>query len=148
MWRRVALVRTDISDRINELGTAFGVTSNCSLILSTLMMETIRHSVTPVLTRATRRHIPEDGVLCSHSLENLKPYNFSFITQNNNNGFCWNAFRLTDYLSDRCLWLYWRGWDSEIGSTYSVIVTPETETSCHRTETPHHKKLQVATLFP
>jgi hypothetical protein len=36
-----------------------------SLILSTLMMEAIRSSEMSVLTRATQRHIPEDGTLQS-----------------------------------------------------------------------------------
>jgi hypothetical protein len=41
------------------------VTANVlsSLILSILMMEAIRSSKTKVLTRATRRHIPEEGIL-------------------------------------------------------------------------------------
>jgi hypothetical protein len=38
------------------------------------MIEPIRSSEMPVLTRATRRHIPEDGILHSHRLENLKSY--------------------------------------------------------------------------
>jgi hypothetical protein len=37
-----------------------------------MMMEAIRSSDTSVLTRATRRHIPEDDVLHSHDRGNLK----------------------------------------------------------------------------
>jgi hypothetical protein len=38
-----------------------------SLILSPLMMETIRFYETSVLTRATRRHVAEDGILPSEN---------------------------------------------------------------------------------
>jgi hypothetical protein len=81
MLRRVALVRTDVSaelspsiiklTRIGELGTlavffrslrGLLVTANVvpnSPILVTLMMEALHFSATLVLTRATRRNIPE-----------------------------------------------------------------------------------------
>jgi hypothetical protein len=85
----VPLVRIDVSEeciasiirveRINELGKHLGATLLefrqtlvradvvlSSLILSTLMVDAVISSETPVLTRATRRHIPEDGDL--HSL--------------------------------------------------------------------------------
>jgi hypothetical protein len=75
MLRRVAFVRTDVSEelspsfikvtRIGELGTTLAVTSNR------------RHYVPPkrrCLHRATRRNIPEDIILHSHRREDLKSY--------------------------------------------------------------------------
>jgi hypothetical protein len=66
MLRRVALVRTDVSEELSVVPS--------SPILVTLMKEALNSSETSVLTRATGSNIPEVAILYSHGREKLKSY--------------------------------------------------------------------------
>jgi hypothetical protein len=128
MLRRVALVRTDVSEelcasiiRMTRIVRRLLVTAKVpsSQILVTLMMEVLCSSETSVLTRVTRRNIPEDGILHSHRRENFKSYTVIY---------CWiyvleaaAVNRMTFRNMAQLLWTEWRS-----ATWIRVVQYPET----------------------
>jgi hypothetical protein len=65
MFRRLALVRTEVSEEcIASIIRVKRISGNGGYKFLRKV----------VLTRATRRHTPEDGILCRHRRENLRSY--------------------------------------------------------------------------
>jgi hypothetical protein len=94
MLRRVALGITDVSEelsasfirvtRIGEVGTTLAVIS---------YRRTLRRNTMSVLSRATRRNIPEDAFLHSHRRQNLTSYIITLYFRNTIHTFLFISLR-------------------------------------------------------
>jgi hypothetical protein len=105
MLRRVALVRADVSEeicasifRVTRIGLFLRSVRRLlvrvnvvpsSLILVSLMMEALFSSETSVLTRATRRNIPEDAILLLVLRFNNNLILRNYRNNGNGNNLCW-----------------------------------------------------------
>jgi hypothetical protein len=70
---RVALVKTDVSEESNASIIRVKLIVNLGAMLLQLLATDNVHSST-ILTTATRRNIPEYGIIHTHRRENLKSY--------------------------------------------------------------------------
>jgi hypothetical protein len=66
-------------------------------ILLTVMMEAIRSSETSVLTRATRRNVPEDGIFHVHFVKTLDLTKLHLCLQH------WYQFDIMNSLKESCV---------------------------------------------
>jgi hypothetical protein len=85
MLRRVALVKTDVSEepsasiirvtRIGEVGTTLALTSKPTTsanIISDIFPDRLKYA--EIFIQYSSKNIPEDGILFNHRRENLKYY--------------------------------------------------------------------------